>query len=86
MTEETLFDRGLKVRKEVLGEDYVNKSIAGADEFTRTMAVEVVYWPTLDATGIEGSRDVLLGAYRGVRDGLRTRIGATFGWRAAGTT
>jgi len=30
--------RGLKVRKEVLGEDCVNKSIAGADEFTRTMA------------------------------------------------
>lgn len=26
------------MRKEVLGEDYVNKSIAGADEFTRTMA------------------------------------------------
>jgi 4-carboxymuconolactone decarboxylase len=38
MTEETLFEKGLKVRKEVLGEDYVNKSIAGADEFTRTMA------------------------------------------------
>ena len=38
MTEETLFESGLKVRKEVLGEDYVNKSIAGADEFTRTMA------------------------------------------------
>jgi 4-carboxymuconolactone decarboxylase len=38
MSEETLFDKGLKVRKEVLGEDYVNKSIAGADEFTRTMA------------------------------------------------
>ena len=38
MTEETLFDKGLKVRKEVLGEDYVNKSIAGADDFTRTMA------------------------------------------------
>jgi 4-carboxymuconolactone decarboxylase len=38
MGEETLFDKGLKVRKEVLGEDYVNKSIAGADEFTRTMA------------------------------------------------
>ena len=33
-----MFDKGLKVRKEVLGEDYVNKSIAGADEFTRTMA------------------------------------------------
>jgi len=38
MSEESLFDRGLKVRKEVLGEDYVNKSIAGADDFTRTMA------------------------------------------------
>ena len=33
-----LFEKGLKIRKEVLGEDYVNKSIAGADEFTRTMA------------------------------------------------
>ena len=38
MSEESLFDKGLKIRKEVLGEDYVNKSIAGADEFTRTMA------------------------------------------------
>jgi len=38
MTDETLFDRGLKIRKEVLGEDYVNNSIAGADDFTRTMA------------------------------------------------
>lgn len=38
MSEESLFDRGLAVRKEVLGEEYVNKSIAGADEFTRTMA------------------------------------------------
>ena len=38
MAEETLFEKGLKVRKEVLGEDYVNRSIAGADEFTRTMA------------------------------------------------
>jgi 4-carboxymuconolactone decarboxylase len=38
MSENTLFERGLQVRKEVLGEAYVNKSIAGADEFTRTMA------------------------------------------------
>src|SRR3546814_11192656 len=38
MNENDLFEEGLKVRKEVLGEDYVNKSIAGADEFTRTMA------------------------------------------------
>ena len=33
MSEESLFEKGLKVRKEVLGEDYANKSIAGADEF-----------------------------------------------------
>jgi 4-carboxymuconolactone decarboxylase len=38
MSEESLFDKGLKIRKEVLGEDYVNKSIAGADDFSRTMA------------------------------------------------
>jgi 4-carboxymuconolactone decarboxylase len=38
MSHSPLFEKGLQVRKEVLGEDYVNKSIAGADEFTRTMA------------------------------------------------
>jgi 4-carboxymuconolactone decarboxylase len=38
MSDETLFERGMKVRKAVLGEAYVDKSIAGADEFTRTMA------------------------------------------------
>jgi 4-carboxymuconolactone decarboxylase len=38
MSKTELFEKGLKVRKEVLGEDYVNKSIAGADEFTRAMA------------------------------------------------
>ena len=38
MSDDELFERGLKVRKEVLGEDYVERSIAGADEFTRTMA------------------------------------------------
>lgn len=43
-------------------------------EFTRTMAVEVAYWPTLDATGIEGSRAAVLDAYRGVRNGLAARI------------
>src|ERR1700746_2062263 len=33
MSKTELFEKGLKVRKEVLGEDYVNKSIDGADEF-----------------------------------------------------
>ena len=34
---ETLFDKGLKVRREVLGADYVEKSFASADDFTRPM-------------------------------------------------
>lgn len=45
-------------------------------EFTRTMAVEVLYWPTLDATGIEGSRAAVLEAFRGVRDALARRMSA----------
>lgn len=43
-------------------------------EFTRTMAVEVLYWPTLDATAIEGSRAAVLDAFRGVRDALAARV------------
>jgi len=38
MNENDLFEIGLAVRKEVLGTEYVDQSIAGADEFTRTMA------------------------------------------------
>lgn len=47
-------------------------------EFTRTMACEVVYWPTLDPSMVEGSRDTRLDAFRTVRDGLLTRILDTF--------
>jgi len=43
-------------------------------ELTRTLAVEVLYWPTLDPTVIEGSRERVLEAYRNVRDGLLERI------------
>ena len=52
-------------------------------EFTRTMAVEVVYWPTLDATAIEGNRTVMLDTYRSVREGLRNRIERVFGQHAS---
>jgi 4-carboxymuconolactone decarboxylase len=31
------FQKGLKTRKEVLGEEYVERSVAGADEFTWPM-------------------------------------------------
>ncbi len=43
-------------------------------EFTRTMAVEVVYWPTFDPTAVEGSREAVLEAFRVVRDALAKRI------------
>jgi protein-tyrosine-phosphatase len=43
-------------------------------EFTRTMAIDVVYWPTPDATAMQGSRSQMLDAYRDVRDRLTTRI------------
>ncbi len=38
------------------------------------MAVEVVYWPTPDATATQGSREMILDAYRDVRDRLVKRI------------
>lgn len=49
-----------------------------AMELTRTMAVEVEYWPTLDATAVEGSRGQRLDAYRAVRDELLAHIERRF--------
>jgi protein-tyrosine-phosphatase len=43
-------------------------------EFTRAMAVDVVYWPTIDATAATGSRETILDSYRAVRDSLAKRI------------
>ena len=50
-------------------------------ELTRTMAVEVEYWPTFDASVMQGqgSREQILDAYRGVRDRLFRRIKDRFG-------
>lgn len=45
-----------------------------AVELTRTMACDVEYWPTLDPTTTEGSREAQLSAYRQVRDELSKRI------------
>ena len=47
-------------------------------ELTRTMAVEVEYWPTVDATAAGGSRAQILDAYRAVRDALARRIKQRF--------
>ena len=45
-----------------------------AIEFTRTMAVETIHWPTLDPTAFQGSRETKLTAYREVRDALKAKI------------
>ena len=49
-------------------------------ELTRTMAVDVEYWPTFDATMMvgQGSREQTLQAYRTVRDQLFKRIKQRF--------
>lgn len=43
-------------------------------ELTRTQAIEVEYWPTFDPTGVTGSREQIMAAYRDVRDRLAARI------------
>ncbi|HYD30300.1 MAG TPA: arsenate reductase ArsC [Azospirillaceae bacterium] len=45
-----------------------------AVEMTRTMACDVEFWATFDPTAVHGSREVMLDAYRQVRDGLQRRI------------
>jgi protein-tyrosine-phosphatase len=47
-------------------------------ELTRTMAVDVEYWPTPDPTTTEGNREQKLEAYRAVCDGLALRIRKRF--------
>jgi protein-tyrosine-phosphatase len=53
-------------------------------ELTRTHAAEVEYWPTIDPTGVEGSREQRLDAYRSARDELMARIRERFGSRTGG--
>jgi protein-tyrosine-phosphatase len=48
-------------------------------DLTRAVAVDVEYWPTVDPTGIEGSREQKLEAYRSVRDQLLAQIRKRFG-------
>lgn len=45
-----------------------------AVELTRTMACELEYWQTFDATVVQGSREIILDAFREVRDTLKDRI------------
>ena|ERR1700761_4451057 len=50
-----------------------------AMELTRTSAAVIEYWPTVDPSATEGTRDQRLDAYREVRDQLMRRITARFG-------
>jgi protein-tyrosine-phosphatase len=52
-------------------------------EFTRTMAVDVEYWPTLDPSAATGNREQILQGYRAVRDQLFERIKERFGMGGA---
>ena len=52
-------------------------------EITRTMAIDAEYWPTLDPSAVEASREQILDAYRDVRDSLMKRIRGRFGSLAA---
>ena len=56
-------------------------------ELTRTMAVDVEYWPTFDASMMvgQGSREQTLDVYRRVRDQLFARIKRRFGFEGGPT-
>jgi len=47
-------------------------------ELTRSMAVEVEYWPMPDPTTSGGTRDQIMAAYRDVRERLKARIEQRF--------
>ena len=49
-----------------------------AVELTRGRAAEIEYWPTLDPTLADGSREARLVAYREVRDALAAKIAERF--------
>lgn len=49
-----------------------------AVELARGRAADIEYWPTLDPTLAEGSRESRLEAYRQVRDGLAARVRKRF--------
>ena len=53
-------------------------------EFTRTLAVDVEYWPTFDPSLAEGSRAQRLEEFRAVRDAVDKRLEARFPRPATG--
>jgi len=47
-------------------------------ELTRSLAVEVEYWPMPDPTTIAGTREQIMAGYRAVRERLKARISQRF--------
>jgi len=44
MGERELFERGMEIRREVLGDEYVDRAMAGADDFGRPLQEFVTAW------------------------------------------
>jgi len=53
-------------------------------EYTRQLPIQAIYWPTIDPSATQGSRDTILDAYRSVRDALAGRVKEAFAWRPMG--
>jgi protein-tyrosine-phosphatase len=47
-------------------------------ELTRSLAVDVEYWPMPDPTGVSGTREQIMAAYREVRERLKARLSSRF--------
>jgi protein-tyrosine-phosphatase len=47
-------------------------------ELTRSLAVEVEYWPMPDPTDVTGTREQIMAAYRDLRERLKARIDRRF--------
>ncbi|TGQ36502.1 low molecular weight phosphatase family protein [Mesorhizobium sp. M00.F.Ca.ET.216.01.1.1] len=47
-------------------------------ELTRSLAVDVEYWPMPDPTDVGGTREQIMAAYRDVRERLKARISSRF--------
>jgi hypothetical protein len=54
-----------------------------ADELTRTSSCALEFWPVLDPSFTDGSREVRLDAYRALRDDLLARLTRRFPPRGA---
>ncbi|MHB2267073.1 arsenate-mycothiol transferase ArsC [Aliihoeflea sp. PC F10.4] len=52
-------------------------------ELTRSMSIDVEYWPTADPSVATGTREQIIAAYRDVRNRLSAQIGKRFGSEAS---